>query len=210
MTMETERRGLSPLMATTKVETRAEGRLTLSGYAAVFYRSDNPDTEFRLWDGAVERVKPGAFTEALRSDDPAALFNHDPSHVLGRLSAGTLRLEQDEIGLRYEVDLDPDDAFDQRLAKRIDRGDLRGSSFGFIDNERTWENDGTQEIRHLVNVSLLDVGPVTYPAYTGTSTDVAQRSASAWRGEIIAAQKRNRDALARRLNLARLRQHPSR
>ena len=74
----------------------------ISGYAAVFY-DGTPETEFELWDGAVERVFPEAF-KAVGESDVMALFNHQPSLVLGRSGAKTLRLAVDKKGLRYEID----------------------------------------------------------------------------------------------------------
>ena len=91
-----------------RVEIRREENqpATISGYAAVFYRADQPGTEFRLADDYVERIQPGAFNNALKNaDDARALFNHDSNQVLGRVSSGTLRLNVDEVGLRYQIDL---------------------------------------------------------------------------------------------------------
>ncbi len=92
--MKVERR-----VVTQPVEVRAMGDTPmLSGYAAVF----NTDTViagmFR------ERIAPGAFTAAVREDDVRALFNHDPNCVLGRTTAGTLSLSEDQTGLRYQID----------------------------------------------------------------------------------------------------------
>ena len=37
--------------------------------------------------------------------DVRALFNHDPSLVLGRNKSGTLKMKEDSTGLHYEVDI---------------------------------------------------------------------------------------------------------
>jgi phage head maturation protease len=52
----------------------------------------------------------------------------------------------------------------------IDRGDLTGSSFAFLIRKQTWLEGGNEDIRQVDDVELVDVGPVTYPAYEGTST----------------------------------------
>lgn len=157
-----------------RVEIRREENqpATISGYAAVFYRADQPGTEFRLADDYVERIQPGAFDNALQNaDDARALFNHDSNQVLGRVSSGTLRLNVDEVGLRYQIDL-PDTQLGRDVATIIERGDVSGSSFAFAVNDKGSEvtRDGEQMVRTITDVSLFDVGPVTYPAYQATST----------------------------------------
>lgn len=150
-----------------------DGVKTISGYAAVFYRADDPGTEFELFDGFIERIAPGAFSDAMGRDDVRALFNHEPNLILGRNKAGTLRLSEDEVGLRYDIDL-PDTQTGRDVAESISRGDVTGSSFAFsiTDQERRTENG--VDVREIRGVNLYDVGPVTYPAYESTS--VSSRS----------------------------------
>jgi len=168
--MTTERRYLSSAAAGFKVTDRDDGGKTLAGYAAVFHREGDPATEYELWEGTVERIGRGAFDRALRErHDARALFNHNPDNLLGRVSAGTVTLSVDEVGLRYEIPFDPDDPDHQRVLRKIERGDLSGSSFAFVPTETLWsEVDGAQ-IRTILDADLYDVGPVTSPAYTGTS-----------------------------------------
>ena len=146
------------------LETRAElAGNTLKGYAAVF---DGTATI----GGGYERIAPNAFDNALENADPRALINHDPSLVLGRRSAGTLRLDTDSRGLRFEVDL-PDTTYARDLRELVERGDLAGASFGFIpgEDEITRAPDGKQVRTHTAIRDLVDVSAVTYPAYEGTS-----------------------------------------
>lgn len=152
----------------------------ITGYAAVFYRADDPATEFQLWEKCVERIHPGAFDAALREDDVRALFDHRSERVLGRRQPGstspTLRLSVDERGLKYEVDL-PDDELG--LAQKIERGDITGSSFGFMVETAwgakrgrvTWEEHNGLMIRNVYDLELIDVGPVTFPAYAGATAE---------------------------------------
>ena len=82
------------------------GGATVAGYAAVYYRADNPGTEFEVFSGVRERIVSGAFDRAIReTQDVRGLFNHDPNMLLGRTESGTLRLESNKRGLRYEIDL---------------------------------------------------------------------------------------------------------
>lgn len=135
----------------------------LTGYAAVF----NQETE--LWPGFREKVAPGAFTESLKTDDIRALFNHDPSALLGRNKSGTLKLWEDERGLAYEISI-PDTDDGKKVINLIKRGDLSASSFGFNILKRSVEMDEEKDemTRTLERVQLFDVSPVTYPAYPQT------------------------------------------
>lgn len=201
-----ERRSIPKPVTGLKIERRADEQPVLIGYAAVFYRADDPGTEFEMWPGAVERIMPGAYDSALsRPDDVRALFNHDTDHVLGRTSAGTLRLSVDAVGLRYEIDM-PETQFARDLAASIERGDISGSSFSFRDLKRTWIDDTSTplEIREVHDVELFDVGPVTFPAYDAASVSVAKRSR-----ELASEERRSVEREAsrrkRRRRLAQLR-----
>lgn len=174
-----ERRFLSEQAAGITLVERAEGENpTISGHAAVFF-DGTEGTEFRLWDGAVERVMPGAFDGALsRGDDARGLFNHDPNQVLGRRSAGTVNLSVDAKGLRYNID-PPDTSVASDVVALIRRGDIQGSSFSFQVTDQEWRTENKVDIREIRGVELFDVGPVTFPAYENTTTGVRSQGADA-------------------------------
>lgn len=165
------------------IEARGEGREVISGYGAVYYRDGEQGTEYQLWDDMFERIMPGAFDRAIREDDVRGLFNHDPDHLLGRTASGTMRLSSDKNGLRYEID-PPDTSVGRDVRESMRRGDLSGSSFAFHVTEQTWreEKRGNQKvtIREVRGVRLFDVGPVTFPAYDATTTEIAKRSCEQW------------------------------
>jgi len=146
------------------------------GYAAVFNTVSEDLGGFR------EKIAPGAFKEVLKKSDTRALFNHDSLYVLGRKSAGTLKIKEDEKGLHAEI-TPPATRWAQDLMLSIERGDITGMSFGFRVDPGvgdTWEKreDGVP-LRTLVNISdLLDISPATFPAYPDTS--VALRSMENW------------------------------
>jgi HK97 family phage prohead protease len=158
------------------IELRADDadaeRRTVTGYAAVF---NSPSEDM----GFVEYIEPGAFRDALKTSDVRALFNHDPNYILARTASGTLKLEEDKKGLRYEFEA-PATTFGNDFLTMLRRGDISQSSFGFTVAEQAWEEkrtpDGdTQYIRRIKKVErLYDVSPVTYPAYP--DTEVALRS----------------------------------
>jgi uncharacterized protein len=161
-----ERRTTAELPAT--IEQREGESTRIRGYAAVFYDGTSA-TEYPLWSRAVERIMPGAFDKAMARDDVRALFNHDPNMLLGRSKAGTLKLVVDAKGLAYEIE--PGDTSVARdVLAHLKRKDITGSSFAFVVTDENWDKkeDG-KRIREIRGVELYDVGPVTYPAYKGTT-----------------------------------------
>lgn len=143
-----------------------EKKPVVSGYAAVFNTPADIAGMFR------EVVKPGAFARAIREkQDVRGLVDHDPSRIIGRTKSGTLRLSEDEKGLRYEIDA-PDTTTGRDIVESIKRGDIDGSSFGFMAKSQTWRKDGNMAVRELNDVDLFDVSPVTFPAYNSTSVNV--------------------------------------
>jgi uncharacterized protein len=153
--MERERRSLLQ-----PVEFRAEddaGRI--AGYGAVFNVITDIGGYFR------EQIAPGAFAKSIRSSDIRSLFNHDSALILGRTKSGTLRLSEDDTGLRYEVDL-PDTSAGRDLRVSMDRGDIDGSSFMFRATRQEWDDsDPDSPLRTILEAELFEVGPVTFPAY---------------------------------------------
>jgi len=153
----------------------ADGAPTgISGYAAVFFREGEPGTEYEMgWANVVERIDRHAFDRAiLERHDVRALYNHNENFILGRTSSGTLKLSVDDIGLRYDVDI-PDTTWGRDVMESIRRGDLTGSSFSFFIRSELWEErDGKPDLATIKDLDLFDVGPVTFPAYEGTSTGV--------------------------------------
>ena len=172
----------------------------LHGYGAVFFDPVDPDgTQFELVPGLVERIMPGAFDQSLSEDDVRCLFNHRADNVLGRKSAGTLQLQLDGRGLLFRCQM-PDTTCGRDVAVSVQRRDVTGSSVGMIVLDRVLREDGDTVYREVTRAKILDVGPVTWPAYQATSTEVAQRSLDAYRAEKRAGQYR-----ARRLRLLQLR-----
>ena len=158
--MSTERRST--------IELRAVGT-RLEGYAAVF---NSPSQDL---GGFTEIVRPGAFARSLDTgDDVIALYDHDMRSVLGRLSAGTLRLSEDERGLKFAIDT-PATTVGRDLLVSVERGDVTGASFAFIADEVEWAyHDDKPSVRTLISVKLIDVTVTPNPAYPETS--VARRA----------------------------------
>lgn len=150
------------------IEMRVEGdeKPKIRGYAAVFNKMSDDLGGFR------EKIASGAFRKTLKEADVRALFNHDPSVVLGRTGNGTLSLREDDKGLWMEIE-PPDTAQARDLVTLIERGDVDQASFAFRVIKDTWLNEqGEKPIRTLDEVQLFDVSAVTYPSYPQTSVDV--------------------------------------
>lgn len=152
---------------TGEVEVREKGgKATIEGYAAVFEKlSQN-------LGGFVEEVGRSAFNKTIKEADVRALINHDENLVLGRNRSGTLDLSVDESGLYYRV-LPPDTTYARDLMVVMERGDVNQSSFAFYTMNDDWgmtEQDFPK--RSLLEVSLVDVSPVTYPAYLDTQSGI--------------------------------------
>ena len=164
--------GLERRVNPTRVEFRKapEGSRSLGtivGYAAMF---NEPSCDL---GGFIERLAPGAFSGCM-ADDVRCLIDHKDSKIIGRASAGTLRFEEDSKGLHFECDL-PDVSYARDLLVNLDLRNITGCSFKFgCDADgMTWDFAGPMPIRTLTKISrLVDVGPVTFPAYESTSVDL--------------------------------------
>jgi len=151
------------------IELRMPSPGRLVGYAAVF------DKRSRDLGGFTESVHPGAFTRSLgNSENVMALYDHDGKSVLGRVGAGTLKLEEDERGLRFEIDLPPT-TVGKDLAALVERNDVAGASFAFTvpKGGDKWRTEDRSVHRELLEVNLHEITITGNPAYPDTS--VAKR-----------------------------------
>ncbi|MBQ0138777.1 MAG: HK97 family phage prohead protease [Kurthia sp.] len=174
-------------LTTNNVEIREDenGMKTLAGYAVKWEMK----SVTMGWRRFKEQFKRGAFTESLTSDDQLALWSHDTSKVLGRTKNGTLRLFEDEIGLRFELDL-LDTTLGDDAYKTIKRGDVDGVSFGFSMLKQEWdEADPDNVVRSIVTAKLVEVSPVAFPAYP--DSQVSARSSDPY--EQHKQERRNKE-----------------
>lgn len=161
---------------------------TVTGHASVFGVAAQVP-------GGWEEIDRHAFDAVLKDDstDVRALFNHDASRLLGRQSAGTLRLSADNDGLAFEVDL-PDTSYARDLRELMSRGDLTGASFGFIPGDDVWDKapDGQSRRTHTRIAQLVDVSPVTFPAYEDAGVALRAHSfdRTTGRSQLIRARAR--------------------
>jgi HK97 family phage prohead protease len=187
--LEEENEGRAKGEALSKIETRTtpvkfelretEGGMSFDGYAAVF-NADSAPLPF------IERIAPGAFTRSLEArNDIKLLWNHDSGTVLGSTRAGTLRLYQDERGLKVSAQF-PNTTAGRDAAELIRRGDVDSMSFGFSvpSGGDEWSANGQE--RTLKSVRLHEVSIVAFPAYSSTagSTSVRGLESVALRAEV--------------------------
>lgn len=185
--MTVERRGGIP------AEIRADDDgVKVSGYAAVFNDEADIAGMFR------ERIAPGAFAAAIGRDDVVFLINHE-GLPLARTRSRTLKLAEDNRGLRMETTLDADDPDVRAIVGKMKRGDLDKMSFAFRAVKQQWDDTLDPPLRTIEEVELFDVSIVTTPAYDGT--DIGLRSLEAHRKE------HNRQSAAARLRRKIKREH---
>ncbi|MBR1230216.1 HK97 family phage prohead protease [Bradyrhizobium sp. AUGA SZCCT0176] len=184
------------------IEKRDAGEIRLVGHAAVFNSLSEDLGGFR------EQISPGAFADAIETDDVRALFNHDPNFVLGRNRSKTLRMSEDARGLAIEIKLPDTQTVRDLVVAPIERGDVSQMSFGFSvkPGGQDWaKDDEGRVIRTLKRVRLFDVSPVTYPAYQ--QTDIAVREMRSFQSKLQEQERlkvpmnllRAREMLARAL-----------
>lgn len=152
--------------------------LTIEGYAAVF----ETETDLGIFR---EKIDRNAFKNVL-NDDVRLLLNHEGA-PLARTKNGTLEISTDENGLKYRATL-IDTQAGRDLYKMIKRGDISQSSFAFTIKEQEWNED--HDLRSVLEVgTLLDVSPVTYPAYPTASVSARNKA----QGAKIAREEMEKD-----------------
>jgi HK97 family phage prohead protease len=167
-----------------KIEVRSDDAAApprIVGYAAVYNELSGPLVDAHSGTVFRERIAPGTFAAALADNpDVRLLVNHDPSLLLARTKSGTLRLTDDEHGLRIEAD-PPDTQLGRDTLTVMRRGDMDQMSFAFYVQADEWtveEIEGHKTpVRTLRALAVDDVSVVTYPAYEATNVEVRTKPA---------------------------------
>ena len=184
------------LMHDIKTRSADDDEKVIEGYFAVF------NEIYRVWDDVTESIAPGAFTDALNGDI-RALYNHNTDQILGRTSAGTLTLKQDEKGLWGQIKVNERDTEAVNVYERIARGDITGCSFGFdIESEEVRVNDDGSVHWTITKVNpLYEVSPCVFPAYEQTSVEsrgkearvIRKRELESWKIKTLEKLKKGAD-----------------
>ena len=154
----------------------------LRGHFAVFdqWTEINSRTEGRF----MERLARGCFENAFEDRTGIrCLFQHGHDPICGDKPLGPIReLEEDDHGARYVVDLFPT-TYVRELLPGLKDG-VYGCSFRFrvereevrVDPPRSqWNPEGIEE-RTIMECSISEFSPVTFPAYAAATAIASPRS----------------------------------
>lgn len=126
----------------------------------------------------IERLARGCFTKTLQeSRDILGLYDHNVGNLLCRTSNGSLRFNDTDAGLEFDIDL-PDTQLGRDTYEMCRSGLLSSCSFGFSAVKDEWLYENNEETRIIVEARLYEVSIVAQPAYPTTS--VSARSLSSF------------------------------
>lgn len=169
-------------------EAEESGTRTLSG--SIKFGQDSHVMRDYWGDSFVEVIAEGAFTESLKIRNVVGLWSHDTSKVLGNTKSGTLRINNMQSELSFELDI-PDTTAGEDAWKSIKRGDVDGLSFGMKVTKDKWsseDREGTKIYkRTILEAELYEISPVAFPAYP--SNEVTARSLQEFKEQELQAAK---------------------
>lgn len=194
-----ERRTLALNQARVEVRTDDDGAEHFVGHAAVFNSRATIGNPLR-W-GFYEEIADGAFAKTLSEGDARKLIDHDSYYVVSRVSAGTLELTEDKVGLAVDSALDTSLSYVNDLIANLRNGNITGMSFGFYVIKDEWLTETVElsngdsaevEVRIIKEVQLIEVSSVTFPAYEDTDAGLRHSLIPALRhrGDRAAVERR--------------------
>ncbi|KQV83656.1 HK97 family phage prohead protease [Rhizobium sp. Root1220] len=119
-----------------------------------------------------ERFAKGAFDKSLVDrPDVVALWGHDSTRPLGRVSNGSLRVLSDSVGLWYS--LKPNDGpLGQEAIATVGSGTVNEVSVGFSSQVEEWDDREDVPRRLITQATLFELSLVLWGAY-GKATSAA-------------------------------------
>lgn len=154
----------------------------ITGLAAVYFDPANLEgTEYRVRHNLVERIPAGLLDQHVGEDrEILGLRDHDENLFLGRRSSKTLKTQITSRGLEYEIRT-PNTQEGRDTLELIHRGDISGSSFSMLRAKAMMSVEKRSgEVVYVRTITRMDavhdLGPVLYPAYSGTSANIGARS----------------------------------
>lgn len=158
------------------------GDVVMEGYLAPFNEWTEIDS---LFEGRfMERIAPGAFTKTLQERTPKVLFQHGHDPTVGDKPLGVPRtIEARDHGEWFSVGLFDTTSYVRDLIPAIEAGQY-GVSFRFsavkeifeAEPEKSDHNPEGLPERTVLEASLPEFGPVTFPAYDGATVGLRSRS----------------------------------
>lgn len=140
----------------------------IAGYALIF---GTPSTNLPF----IEVIENHAL-DGVDLSKVLALYNHDFANVLGRVDSGTLKLNVDDHGLHFVLDI-PDTTLGHDVYTNIKNGNLRGLSFRFTiaNGGEAWKQINGQPTRVISKIATMrEISLVSVPAYDDTSVEVTR------------------------------------
>lgn len=170
MKMTTEKRVVEATEIRTKDD---EDNMVINGYALKF------GTWSQDLGGFVETIDKRAL-EKVDLTDVRCLIDHDRSRILGRTKSGTLHLEKDDVGLRFECTL-PNTTYARDLYENVRVGNIDQCSFGFEvdkngDELRFDKKESIYKRTIKAFKRISDVTVTSTPAYQDTDVSPVLRS----------------------------------
>jgi uncharacterized protein len=151
-----------------------DGKRYIEGYAIVYEQKSKLISE---WGETFhEVIKRGAADKILADPklDIIASANHNYDQVIGRTTSGTLKLVNDEKGLRYIIEV-PNTTSGNDMYESVKRGDIYESSFTFRVSEsgQRWSTgmEGVDQREIIEFDKIIEVAPVTWGAYANTAVN---------------------------------------
>jgi HK97 family phage prohead protease len=155
----------------TDMDVAKDGR-SFRGYAAV-YGQEADLGKF------IEVMVPPALSQDVvnRSGNLPMLWDHNASlPPLATTGGGSLRVTSDKKGLLVEADIDERHMLGPTIMSMLERGDVKGMSFGFMVDRAKGQNLEQRNGRVYRTIrglqKLLDVSPTWNPAYVSTSAEL--------------------------------------
>ena len=158
-----------------------------------FFSNGTSYFSYDIAPGMSESIAPGAFTNTL-SNDIRCLTDHDTRLVLGRTSAHTFEVSQDEHGLYGRALVNPNDQDALNTKARVDRGDVNQASIGFNIIKEDTENREDGSVHWTIReIELFECSVCTFPAYSETNIvsrtkdkeAIEQRKSQAWKQNLL-------------------------
>jgi hypothetical protein len=163
MPKKSEREYRSMSLMTPNTEYRAEGYATTYSDPYLLFRSEGVDY--------FEEVAPDAIDERTDMSDVIFQFDHE-GMVYARMSNDTLRLSNDEHGLKVDVDLSKT-ADARNMFENISSGMVKEMSWAFTVDGQSYDKDThTRKITHIKKI--YDVSAVSIPANPNTEIMAAR------------------------------------
>lgn len=123
-----------------------------------------------------EVIEPGALDDIWDNMDTRGRFDH--KILLGRTKNNTMFLRKTDAGVEYEIWINPNDPEAMAAYEKVRRKDVDGASFMFVVSVggEKWEVQDGIPLRRVRKIDeLMDVGPVTFPAYPQASASTRSK-----------------------------------